>query len=91
MRDSVADLNADWILEKVDFDKVMLQPQDLDMRVNGSPGRPDSAVFDSGENKLEDLWDVNMPVDISLSESGPPAQTGNLSLDDKHRRHNLMN
>ena len=76
-----AELNADWLLEELDFDKVM--------KKNNKVLSPRNIARQTANADGKELWDVELP-DLSISDNNDKGDvTGNLSYDATRPR--LMN
>ena len=84
-----ANLQADLFFEELDFEKVVKKNGGAEYRVDGSPRNQINAS--AVQNPADNLWDVEFPVDLSLSEGGGGrGVSGNASVVDP-KRHKLIN
>lgn len=83
-----ANIQTDLFFEELDFEKVVKKNEGNDYRIDGSP-RNQVAIGGSPSPNGDNMWDVDLPVDLSLSEGGARGVSGNVSVDAK--RHKLIN
>lgn len=86
-----ANLQADLFFEELDFEKVVKKNGGAEYRVDGSPRNQVEASARQNPNNADNLWDVEFPVDLSLSEGGGGrGVSANVSVVDP-KRHKLIN